>query len=568
MARAPAFQAGCREFESRFPLHFNFIKNFYFIKIPSKFYKGILLFKLQNYSTQNIKNDILSGAVVAVALIPEAIAFSFIAGVSPVVGLYAAFIIGLVSSILGGKPGMISGATGAVAIVFVSLGVGVAQLHPDLSKEALSMLILHYILLTSIFAGIFQIIVGFLKMGKFIRLVPQPAMFGFVNGLAIVIALAQIKFFAPSNIEGLNGWSEVFKASLSENYLMYIIVVITMAIMHYLPKYTKAIPSGLVAIIGLTLLVFVTGVETKLVGDLADLSNISMPHFVMPDVSLFTFDSMYLIIPSAILVGLVGLIESLLTLSVLDEMSGTRGSGNRECVAQGIGNICSGSFGGMAGCAMIGQSIINYTSGGLGRLSSFTASVLLILLVVSFSEIIAIIPVAVLVGIMFMVSIGTFEFSSLRRIKHMPKADAFVLVAVTVITVFEDLAIAVIAGIIISALVFAWEHAKIHARTVMENGKKVYCLNGPLFFASVTSFGEQFDIENDPSEVVIDFAGARVMDSSGAEAIDAITERYNKAGKKLTIKHLSEDCRKVLKTAGPFCTYEEDDPTYKVAYNV
>jgi len=526
------------------------------------------LFTLQNYSTQNIKNDILSGAVVAVALIPEAIAFSFIAGVSPVVGLYAAFIIGLVSSILGGKPGMISGATGAVAIVFVSLGVGVAQLHPDLSKEALSMLILHYILLTSIFAGIFQIIVGFLKMGKFIRLVPQPAMFGFVNGLAIVIALAQIKFFAPSNIEGLNGWSEVFKASLSENYLMYIIVVITMAIMHYLPKYTKAIPSGLVAIIGLTLLVFVTGVETKLVGDLADLSNISMPHFVMPDVSLFTFDSMYLIIPSAILVGLVGLIESLLTLSVLDEMSGTRGSGNRECVAQGIGNICSGSFGGMAGCAMIGQSIINYTSGGLGRLSSFTASVLLILLVVSFSEIIAIIPVAVLVGIMFMVSIGTFEFSSLRRIKHMPKADAFVLVAVTVITVFEDLAIAVIAGIIISALVFAWEHAKIHARTVMENGKKVYCLNGPLFFASVTSFGEQFDIENDPSEVVIDFAGARVMDSSGAEAIDAITERYNKAGKKLTIKHLSEDCRKVLKTAGPFCTYEEDDPTYKVAYNV
>ncbi|RUM74618.1 MAG: SulP family inorganic anion transporter [Sulfurovum sp.] len=525
------------------------------------------MFTLQNYSTQNIKNDILSGAVVAVALIPEAIAFSFIAGVSPVVGLYAAFIIGLVSSILGGKPGMISGATGAVAIVFVSLGVGVAQLHPDLSKEALSMLILHYILLTSIFAGIFQIIVGFLKMGKFIRLVPQPAMFGFVNGLAIVIALAQIKFFAPSNIEGLNGWSEVFKASLSENYLMYIIVVITMAIMHYLPKYTKAIPSGLVAIIGLTLLVFVTGVETKLVGDLADLSNISMPHFVMPDVSLFTFDSMYLIIPSAILVGLVGLIESLLTLSVLDEMSGTRGSGNRECVAQGIGNICSGSFGGMAGCAMIGQSIINYTSGGLGRLSSFTASVLLILLVVSFSEIIAIIPVAVLVGIMFMVSIGTFEFSSLRRIKHMPKADAFVLVAVTVITVFEDLAIAVIAGIIISALVFAWEHAKIHARTVMENGKKVYCLNGPLFFASVTSFGEQFDIENDPSEVVIDFAGARVMDSSGAEAIDAITERYNKAGKKLTIKHLSEDCRKVLKTAGPFCTYEEDDPTYKVAYN-
>ena len=525
------------------------------------------MIKLQNYSTQNIKNDVLSGAVVAVALIPEAIAFSFIAGVSPVVGLYAAFIIGLITSILGGKPGMISGATGAVAIVFVSLGLGVAELHPDLGKEALSMMILHYILLTSIFAGIFQIVVGVLKMGKFIRLVPQPAMFGFVNGLAIVIATAQLKFFAPSNSSELNGWGEILIASFNENTLMYFIVAITMFIMHFLPKYTKAVPSGLVAIVGLTLIIFLTGAETKLVGDLADLSNTSFPHFVMPDTTLFSFDSLYLIIPSAILVGLVGLIESLLTLSVLDEMSGTRGSGNRECVAQGIGNICSGSFGGMAGCAMIGQSIINYTSGGLGRLSSFTASVLLILLVVSFSSVIAVIPVAVLVGIMFMVSIGTFEFSSLRRIKHMPKADAFVLVVVTVVTVFADLAIAVVAGIIISALVFAWEHAKIFSRTIDDDGKKVYCLEGPLFFASVTSFGEQFDVANDPDEVVIDFAGARVMDSSGAEAIDAITERYNRAGKKLTIKHLSKDCRKVLKIAGPFCTYNEDDPTYKVAYN-
>jgi len=252
------------------------------------------LFKLQNYSTQNIKNDILSGAVVAVALIPEAIAFSFIAGVSPVVGLYAAFIIGLVTSIIGGKPGMISGATGAVAIVFVSLGLGVAELNPDLSKEALSMLILHYILLTSIIAGIFQVIVGLLKMGKFIRLVPQPAMFGFVNGLAIVIALAQLKFFAPSNIEELNGWSEFLQASLTENYLMYIIVIITMTIMHLLPKYTKAVPSGLVAIVGLTLLVFVTGMETKLVGDLADLSNTSMPHFIMPELSLFNYSFCYL----------------------------------------------------------------------------------------------------------------------------------------------------------------------------------------------------------------------------------------------------------------------------------
>ncbi|RUM70900.1 MAG: SulP family inorganic anion transporter [Sulfurovum sp.] len=526
------------------------------------------MFNLQNYSTQNIKNDILSGALVAVALIPEAIAFSAIAGVNPMVGLYAAFIIGLVTSILGGKPGMISGATGAVAIVFVSLGVAVKALFPELDKEALSMMILHHILIASIFAGLFQIVVGLMKMGKFIRLVPQPAMFGFVNGLAIVIALAQFKFLAPANADSMS-WTELITNSFSENYFMYIIIALTMLIMHFLPRYTKAIPAGLVAIISLTLIVYITGIDTKLVGQLfGEITSISIPHFVMPDTSLFTVQSMYIILPTAFLVAMVGLIESLLTLSVLDEMSGTKGSGNRECIAQGVGNVCSGSFGGMAGCAMIGQSIINYSSGGLGRLSSFVASVFLLVLVVSFFPVISAVPVAVLIGIMFMVSIGTFEFSSLRRIKHMQKSDAFVLLTVTIITVFADLAIAVIAGIIISALVFAWKHAKIHARTEEnEKGKKVYCLDGPLFFASVTSFAEQFNIEEDPNEVIIDFKNARVMDSSGAEAIDAITERYKKAGKKLTLRHLSNDCKKTLTTAGPFCTYEEDDPTYKVAVN-
>lgn len=525
------------------------------------------MFNLQNYSTQNIKNDILSGAVVAVALVPEAIAFSFIAGVSPVVGLYAAFIIGLITSLMGGKPGMISGATGAVAIVFVSLGLSVNELHPGLGKEELSMLILHYILLTSIIAGAIQIAIGLLKMGKFIRLVPQPAIFGFVNGLAIVIAMAQFKFFAPSS--QTDGFFATLGASMHEHYMMYIIVVITMAIMHFLPKFTKAVPSGLVAIVLLTLVVLFGSIETKLVGELADLSNVAFPTFVMPNIDLFTWESFYIILPTAILVALVGLIESLLTLSVLDEMSGTRGSGNKECVAQGTGNICSGLFGGMAGCAMIGQSIINYSSGGLGRLSSFTAAVLLIILVVSFSNIIAIIPVAVLVGIMFMVSIGTFEFSSLKRIKYMPKSDAFVLIAVTIITVMADLAIAVISGIIISALVFAWEHAKISSRlSVDADGKKVYSLNGPLFFASVTSFFEQFDIASDPSEVVIDFKNARVMDSSGVEAIDSITQKYKEEDKKLTLRHLSQDCKNVLKNAGPFCSYEEDDPTYKVAVNI
>jgi SulP family sulfate permease len=519
------------------------------------------LFNIQNYSKQNIKNDVLSGALVSVALVPEAIAFSFIAGVSPVVGLYGAFIIGLITAILGGKPGMISGATGSVAVVFVGLGLSVKAMYPELGAEALSMMVLHYILLTSIIAGLIQIFIGVMKMGKFIRLVPQPALFGFVNGLAIVIALAQL-------VEQYSSWIDITMASFSENYMMYIIIVLTMAMMQFLPKVSKAVPAGLVAIVLITLVVYFGDVATKTVGDLADLSSVSMPSFIMPLSELFSWSAMAIILPVALIVALVGLIESLLTLSVLDEMGGERGSGNTECVALGVGNTTSGLFGGMAGCAMIGQSVINFTSGGLGRLSSFTAAVLLIILVVSFSDVIAAIPVAVLVGIMFMVSIGTFEFSSVKRLKHMPKSDAFVLIVVTIITVLEDLAVAVIAGIIISALVFAWEHAKIFAHIKEEDGKKVYELDGPLFFGSVTSFNEQFDVENDPSEVVIDFKKARVMDSSGAEAIDGITEKYKNAGKKLTLRHLSEDCKKALHSAGPFCTYEEDDPTYKVATNV
>ena len=527
------------------------------------------MFNIQNYSKQNIKNDVLSGALVAVALVPEAIAFSFIAGVSPIVGLYAAFIIGLITSILGGKPGMISGATGSVAVVFVSLGLWVKQHYPDLDTEALSMMVLHYILITSILAGLIQIAIGVFKMGKFIRLVPQPALFGFVNGLAIVIALAQLPFLAPAHMEQYDSWIQIVSASLKENYIMYMIIAITMLTMQYLPKISKAVPAGLVAIVVITLVVYFGHIDTKTVGSMANLSNVSFPHFAMPDLSLlFSVESLKIILPTALIVALVGLIESLLTLSVLDEMGGKRGSGNQECIALGIGNATSGLFGGMAGCAMIGQSVINFTSGGLGRLSSFTAALLLIVLVVSFSDVISAIPIAVLVGIMFMVSIGTFEFSSIKRIRHMPRADAFVLVVVTIITVFEDLAVAVIAGIIISALVFAWEHAKIFAHTREENGKKVYELDGPLFFGSVTSFNEQFNVEEDPKEVVIDFKKARVMDSSGAEAIDALTEKYKKAGKKLTLRHLSEDCKKTLKAAGPFCTYEEDDPTYKVAHDV
>jgi len=528
------------------------------------------LINLKNYSAQNIKNDILSGMVVAVALVPEAIAFSFIAGVSPLVGLYAAFIIGLITSLFGGKPGMISGATGSVAVVFVGLGLAVKQMYPNLSPEELSVMVLHYILLTSIVAGLIQILVGVLKLGKFIRLVPQPALFGFVNGLAIVIALAQLKFLKPKGLEDAPWSWDLLKASLTQNPEMYIIIAVTMAIMYFLPKVTKAVPAGLVAIVSITAAVYFLKIDTKTVSDLADISG-GLPHFVLPDSRLFTWESFKVILPYAVLVALVGLIESLLTLSVLDEMSGKRGSGNKECIALGAANTTSGLFGGMAGCAMIGQSVINFTSGGLGRLSGFTASVLLILFVISLSSLIGTIPVAVLVGIMFMfmVSIGTFEFSSVSRLKYMPKADAFVLIAVTIITIFFDLAVAVVAGIIISALVFAWQHAKIYSKTYFEDDNtKVYELEGPLFFGSVTSFNEQFDVQNDPKNVIIDFKNTRVMDISGVEAIDALTKKYKQHGKILQLRHLSKDCKNLLKDAGPYCTFEENDPTYKVAANL
>lgn len=511
------------------------------------------MFNISNYSTRNIKNDILSGLVVAVALVPEAIAFSFIAGVSPIVGLYTAFILGLVTALIGGKPGMISGATGAVAVVLVGLTLEAAVIlqTQGIGGEALAFGILQYITLAAVMAGTLQIAAGILKLGKFIRLVPQPAMYGFVNGLAIVIAMSQFKFF-----EG-------------EGTIMYLLVAVTMLIMFFLPKATKAIPAGLVAIIAITLTVYITGMETKLVGDLTNLIQFKgqLPSFNLPD-TVFSLDAIILVLPYAVIVALVGLIESLLTLSVLDEMSDKRGSANKECIAQGTGNITCGMFGGMPGCAMIGQSIINYTSGGLGRLSGLTAAVGLMLLVATLTDLLSIIPVAVLVGIMFMVSIGTFEWSSASHIKHMPRSDAFVMIVVTVITIFEDLAIAVIAGVIISALVFAWKHARIYAESyIEEDGTKVYELDGPLFFGSATTFSDNFNIDEDPKKVVIDFRNARVMDSSGVEAIDTLTAKYDEAGKNLLLRHLSKDCKAILKKAGPHCTYEEDDPTYKVAFN-
>jgi len=493
--------------------------------------EGSILFNLKNYSTSNIKNDVLSGSVVAIALVPEAIAFSIIAGVSPIVGLHTAFILGLITAIIGGRPGMISGATGAIAVVLVSLIMEHGY---------------EYMLIATLIAGILQILVGLFKLGKFIRLVPQPAIDGFVNGLAIVIAMAQFPLF-----EG-------------ENWIMYALVGFTMATMHFAPRTTKAIPASLISIILVSTVTILFDLDTKRVGDLADISG-NLPSFYIPNVP-FNFETIKIVLPYSIIIALVGLIESLLTLSVLDEMSGNRGSGNKECVAQGIGNVTCGSFGAMAGCAMIGQSIINFTSGGLGRLSSVTGAILLILFVVSFSDFISMLPVAALVGIMFMVSISTFEWASIKHLKFMPKADAFVMLTVTIITVYVDLAVAVITGVIISALVFAWKHARIYATVHTEkDGTKVYELDGPLFFGSVTSFNEIFGADEKSDIIVIDFKDARVMDSSGTEAIDAITKKYNIAGKSLKLRHLSEDCKKALKIAGPYCEYEIDDPNYMVA---
>jgi len=490
------------------------------------------MFTLKNYDTSNTKNDLLSGTVVGIALVPEAIAFSMVVGFSPIVGLYTVFILGLITALFGGKPGMISGATGAMVVVMVSL----AEQYG-----------LQYVLWASILTGLIQISIGAAKLGKFIRLVPQPAIFGFVNGLAIVIAMSQFPLFK------------------GEGPLMYILVFVTMLIMYFLPKFTKAVPAGLVAIFAISAFVILGDMDTKRVGDMGDISG-GFPMFALPDAP-FNLETLMIILPYSVILALVGLIESLLTLSVLDEMGGKRGSGNKECIAQGVGNTTCGFFGGMAGCAMIGQSIINFTSGGLTRLSSATAAILVIIFVVSLSDYISLLPVAALVGIMFMVSINTFEWASVSRIKSMRKSDAFILISVTVITIFADLAIAVISGVIISALVFAWEHAKIVSRTRVEaDGTKVYELDGPLFFGSASHFANDlFDVANDPKEVVIDFTNSRVMDSSGIEAIDKVSKQYIEAGKSIKLRHLSEDCKAALKLAGEFCTYELDNPTYKVA---
>jgi len=516
------------------------------------------MFDLITNRDSNVKNDVLSGITVALALVPEAVAFAFVAGVEPMIGLYAAFMMGLITSAIGGRPGMISGATGAMAVVMVAL---VAQ-HG-----------VQYLFAAVILAGLLQILCGIFKLGKFIRLVPYPVMLGFVNGLAIVIFLAQLGQFKVVNALGQLEWMQG-----SMLYWMLGLVALTMAIIYLLPKLTTAVPASLVAIVTVTAMVHGLDLEARTVIDfvrdlLPEAQKASatlageLPTFAIPMVP-FTWETVMIVLPTSIILCLVGLIESLLTLSLIDEMTDTRGRGNKECVGQGVANTVNGFFGGMGGCAMIGQSMININSGGRGRLSGITAALVLLAFILFAALLIEMIPLAALVGVMFVVVIATFEWASFRIIRGVNKEDAFVLFLVTAVTVIADLAIAVVVGVIVSALVFAWKHARhIEVKSHIDNDDwKVYDLEGPLFFGSVSHFKDLFDIANDPEHVVIDFKESRIWDSSGIDALDTLADKYEQQGKKLHIRHISDECRNLLRKADKFVEINvNEDPRYRVA---
>jgi SulP family sulfate permease len=509
------------------------------------------LFNLYDRSKKiNVLIEVLSGITVSIALVPEAIAFALIAGLSPLTGLYAAFSIGLITSVFGGRPGMISGATGAIAVVIVSL----AQSHG-----------VEYIFATVILAGVIQITAGLLKLGKFIRLVPHSVMFGFVNGLAIVIFLAQMASFKVMSTDGQLEWMT------GPNFnTMLGLVLLTMAIIWGLPRVTKAVPASLVAILVVTAIVLGFDVDTRNVGDISSIKG-GFPPFHIPDLP-FSLETLGIIFPYAFIVAGVGLIESLLTLNLIDEITETRGKSNKEAVAQGLANFVTGFFSGMGGCAMIGQSLINISSGARARLSGIVASIMLLVFIMFGAEYIERMPIAALTGLMIMVAIGTFEWASVRAIGKMPNRDNMVGILVAAITVLlHNLALAVLIGVIISALVFAWENAKrIRARKYIdEDGVKHYEIYGPLFFGSAQAFAEKFDIKNDPDSVIIDFKESRVNDMSGIEALNKITERYFKAGKEIHLRHLSPDCLQLLKNAEKIIDVNIiEDPTYKVAVEI
>lgn len=528
---------------------------------------------LRNF-TVNPKNDILSGLTVALALVPEAVAFAFVAGIDPLVGLYGAFMMGLVTSVFGGRPGMISGATGAMAVVMVHMIQKGNQVGMELSQP-IENLGLQWLFITLLIVGVIQISAGIFKLGKFVRLIPHPVMMGFVNGLAIVIFLSQLGLF-KENVNGSMQWLQG-----SSLYIMLGLVGLTMGIMHLLPKLTTKIPAALTAIIVVAAITIIGGIEVGTVGSFIKSGSGSglqggLPTFQFQIFGLLDILEGHwgLIFSTAFLLAAVGLIESLMTLNLVDEITETRGSGNRECLAQGGANILNGLFGGMGGCAMIGQSIINVNSGGRGRLSGIVASIALLAFVIFGASLIEQIPLAALVGVMLMVVIGTFAWSSFRVLSKIPKSDAFVLISVSAITVWQDLAIAVIAGVIMSALVFAWKNATmIRARKrVKEDGTKVYEIWGPLFFGSVQNFNAKFDAKNDPEKVKIDFIESKVSDHSGIEAVQNLANKYLELGKQLRLTHLSPECKTLLLKANPrFSDIIEtsiDDPRYYVMTDV
>ncbi|MCE7070027.1 SulP family inorganic anion transporter [Dyadobacter sp. CY327] len=494
----------------------------------------------------NYKNEILAGLTVAMTMMPESLSFAILAGFSPLVGLYAAFIMGLVTSIFGGRPGLISGGAGATVIVLIAL----MQSHG-----------VEYVFAAVALAGVFQILVGIFKFGKFVRLVPQPVMYGFVNGLAVVIFMSQLEQF-KTVVNGETTW--LAGAPL---LVMAGLVALTIGIIIIFPKLTKAVPPSLVAIIIVSLVVLGLGIETKTVRDIASVSG-GFPPFHIPDIRL-NFSTLQIIFPYALVMGAVGLTEGLLTLNLVDEITGTRGDGNRECIAQGSANILNGFFTGMGGCPMIAQTLVNLSAGARARLSGIIASLTILMIILFGAPVIELVPMAALTGVMFMVAIGTFEWVSFRIINKMPKQDVFVGILVAAITIYlHNLALAVLIGVIISALVFAWESAKrIRAQKMTdENGVKHYKIYGPLFFGSVTAFSEKFDIASDPEKVIIDFSESRVADMSGIEALNKITEKYQKAGKKVHLTHLSPDCRRLLANAQDVIEVNiVDDPNYHVA---
>jgi SulP family sulfate permease len=517
--------------------------------------------------TANAKNDILSGLTVALALVPEAVAFAFVAGVDPLVGLYAAFMIGLITSIFGGRPGMISGATGALAVVMVALVAKGNEM--GIEGENLG---LYYLFATVILMGIIQMFAGVFKLGKFVRLIPHPVMMGFVNGLAIVIFLSQLGMFKTLE-NGESIWMQG-----SQLWIMTGLVGLTMVIMFGLPKLTKKLPEALIAILVVSAIVIFGNLDVATVGSFirdggGEGLKGGLPQFQMDIFNKipFTLETLKFIGPYALILAAIGLIESLMTLNLIDDLTETRGNSNRECLAQGGANIFTGLFGGMGGCAMIGQSLINIKGGGRGRLSGIVAALALLAFILFASGLIEQVPIAALVGVMFMVVIGTFAWSSFRIMNKIPKTDVFVLILVSALTVVFDLAIAVIAGVIVSALVFSWENAKrIRARKRMkEDGTKIYEIWGPLFFGSISAFNEKFDVKNDPDKVEIDFVESRVSDHSAIEAIYNLVEKYEDAGKKVTLKHLSEDCKILLFKSSPkfHDVIEEaiDDPRYHLA---